>query len=208
MSPALTLASTTKAKSRVTGWNADNSSIGLARVGFAFGSGMRSRITSNAISGPSASSASSARGCSSPKWPSTFCGPIWIVPERPGCSQAGPAGHDLQRLRRCAGRDEHGERVGLHVEHIGRAVAAPVPPRAGGSRERAAHAGRGGELVLRLVAAEHLPDLEQRRVGKAAVGVLLRRCDQARNEARPHVGEVRGDRVGERKLRLSAAEQF
>ena len=32
------------------------------------------------------------RGCSSPKCPSTFCGPIWIVPERPGWNQAGPPG--------------------------------------------------------------------------------------------------------------------
>ena len=49
-----------------------------------------------------------------------------------------------------------------------------------GLRQRAAHAGRGGELILRLVALENLPDLEQRDVGEAAVGVLLRGRDQAR----------------------------
>ncbi len=67
MSPALTVRSTMKAKSRDTGWKADSSITGLARVGFFFASGMRSRITSNTISGPSAPSASSARGCISPK---------------------------------------------------------------------------------------------------------------------------------------------
>ena len=51
---------------------------------------------------------------------------------------------------------------------------------AGRLGERAAHAGRGGDLVLRLVAAKDLADLEQRRVGIAAVGVPLRGGDQAR----------------------------
>ena len=169
---------------------------------------MRSKITSNAISGPSASSASSARGCSSPKVPSTFCGPIWIVPERPGCSQPGPPGTTCSA---CAGAPAATSTASASAFTSNTSAAPlplPVPPGAGGSRERAAHAGRSGELVLRLVAAEHLPDLEQRGVGKAAVGVLLCRCDQTRDEARPHVGEVGGDRVGERKLRLSAAEQF
>ena len=65
-----------------------------------------------------------------------------------------------------------------------------------------------GELILGLVAAEHLSDLEQRHVGKAAVGVLLRGGDQAGNQARPHVGKVGRDRIGERKLGLAAAEQL
>ena len=43
-----------------------------------------------------------------------------------------------------------------------------------GLGERAPHARGGGELVLRPVAAEDLPDLEQRHVGEAAVGVPLR----------------------------------
>ena len=85
------------------------------------------------------------------------------------------ARHDLQRLRRRAGRRQHRERIGLDVERVdlGRRAdqCRPMPDALG---ERAAHAGRGGELVLRLVALEHLPDLEQRDVGKAAVGVLLR----------------------------------
>src|SRR5450759_5048492 len=92
MSAAFTAFSTTKAKSRSTGWNGDNSSRSLARVAFALGSGIFSRITSNATSGPSALSAASARGCNSPKAPSTFCGPIWMVPLRPGWNQAGAPG--------------------------------------------------------------------------------------------------------------------
>ena len=92
MSAAFTAFSTTKAKSRSTGWNGDNSSRGLARVALAFGSGIFSRITSNATSGPSALSAASARGCNSPKAPSAFCGPIWMVPLRPGWNQAGAPG--------------------------------------------------------------------------------------------------------------------
>ena len=64
------------------------------------------------------------------------------------------------------------------------------------------------ELVLGPVALEHLADLEQRDVRKAAIGIGLRRGDQARQQARPHVGEIGRDRIGERELGLSAAEQF
>ena len=93
MSPAFTARSTTKAKSRVTGWNGESSSAGLARVGLAPSApGCARGSPRTPTSGPSASSASSARGCNSPKWPSTFCGPSWIVPERPGWNQAGPPG--------------------------------------------------------------------------------------------------------------------
>ena len=53
-----------------------------------------------------------------------------------------------------------------------------------------------------------LADFEQADIGKAAIGVLLGRGDEARNEARPHVGQIGCDRIGERKLGLTAAEQF
>ena len=87
------------------------------------------------------------------------------------------ARHDLQRLRRRAGRGEHRQRIGLGVEGVDLAwPRRPVPPAAGRAREPAPHAGRRGELVLRPVALEHLPDLEQRDVGIAAVGILLRRA--------------------------------
>ncbi len=120
-----------------------------------------------------------------------------------------PARHDLQRLCRRAGGREHGERVGLAIEGVDLAGRRrPRPADAGRLGERAAHAAGGGELVLRPIAAEDLPDLEQRQVGKAAVGVLLRRGGKPGNQARPHVGQVRRNRIGERKLCFSAAEQL
>ena len=83
-----------------------------------------------------------------------------------------------------------------------------MPADAGRLGERAAHAGGGDELILGPVAAEDLADFEQRHVGEAAVGVLLRAGDQAGQQARPHVGEIGRDRIGERQLRLAAAEQL
>jgi len=71
-----------------------------------------------------------------------------------------------------------------------------------------AHAGGRDQLVFGLVALEHLADLEQRDIGRAAIGIGLRRRDQAGQQARPHVRQVGSDRVGERELGLAAAEQF
>ena len=53
--------------------------------------------------------------------------------DRAGASRmqpARPARHHLQRGRRRARRDQHGERVGFHVENVGLAVDVPVPARA------------------------------------------------------------------------------
>jgi hypothetical protein len=77
-----------------------------------------------------------------------------------------------------------------------------------GFASAAAHAAGRGELVLGAVAAEDLSDLEQRHVGHAAIGVLLGGGEQPRNQARPHVGKVRRNGIGERKLGLAAAEQL
>ena len=79
-------------------------------------------------------------------------------------------------------------------------AAVPVAADALGSRRAAPHAGRLDGLALRLVGREALADLEQRHVAEAAVGVALRRLEQARQQARAHVGEVGRDRVGERQL--------
>src|SRR2546430_9822000 len=65
--------------------------------------------------------------------------------------------------------------------------SSDLAPTAGGFCQRAADAGRGGELILRAVALEDLTDLEQGHVGKAAVGVLLRGGDERSEERR--VGE-------------------
>ncbi len=77
-----------------------------------------------------------------------------------------------------------------------------------GFGERAAQAAGCRELVFRVVALEDLSDLEQRGIGKAAVGIALRRHDQAGNEAWPHVGQFGGDRVGKRQCRAAAAEKL
>jgi len=70
----------------------------------------------------------------------------------------------------------------------------------------APHRRRRGELILRLIALEDLADLEQAHVAKTAVGVVLRGREQTRHQARPHIGELRGDRIGKREP--AAAEQF
>ena len=67
---------------------------------------------------------------------------------------------------------------------------------------------RGDALVVLAVAEEDLADLEQRDVAEAAPRVALGRVGEAGNEARPHVGEIGGDRIGERQGGLAAAEQF
>ena len=71
-----------------------------------------------------------------------------------------------------------------------------------------ADAGGGDQLILRPVALENLSDLEQRDVGKSAIRIGLRRRDKARQQARPHVGQIGRDRIGQRQFGLPAAEQF
>ena len=165
MSAAFTLASTTKAKSRSTGWNGDSSSTGLARVGFAFGSGIFSRITSNADQRPFG-----LERCKRARMQLAEMAEHILRADLDGAAAAGmepgrPARHHLQRLHRRAGGRQHGEGVGLGVEGVDRlGLARPVAADAGGLGERAAQAGGGGELILRLVALEDLPDLEQRHV--------------------------------------------
>src|SRR5579862_309790 len=82
MSSAVTLASTTKAKSRSTAGNGEGWNNGRARL-FAFDSGMASRKISNAETGALRSNTASTLGCNSPKYASTF-GPSARVPQRPG----------------------------------------------------------------------------------------------------------------------------
>ncbi len=59
---------------------------------------------------------------------------------------------------------------------------------AGGLGEGVAQPAGGSELVFRPVALEDLPNLEQRRIGKTAVGIALRCHHEARNKTWPHVG--------------------
>src|SRR5207244_8280084 len=98
------------------------------------------------------------------------------------------ARHDLQSLARRACRRQNSEGVRLGVENVDRSgLAGPVTAAAGSFGQAAAQPAGCGELIFRLIAFEYLSDLEQRCIGKTAVGIALRRHDEARNEARPHV---------------------
>ena len=85
---ASTSLSTTKAKSRRTGWKADRASTGLVRVALRLGVGIASRNTSKPQCGPEASSVFSVFGWNSPNSASTTLGPSLIRPERPGWYQS------------------------------------------------------------------------------------------------------------------------
>ena len=198
-----------KAKSRDTGWNADSSSTGLARVGFCLASGMRSRITSKAISGPSARERFQRARMQ-----------LAEIAEhvlRADLDGAGTSGMQPARRRRArsaapasARRRPTSTANASALASSASAVAEPdqcrpMPLR---GRKAVANAGCRDQLILRPVALEHLADLEQRHIGKAAIGIGLRRGDQTRQQARPHVGQIGRDRIGERELGLAAAEQF
>ncbi len=82
-----------------------------------------------------------------------------------------------------------------------------MPAEALGGGKAVPNAGCRDPLILRPVALEHLADLEQCDVRKAVVGVSLCCRDQTRQQARPHVGQIGRDRVGERERGLAAAEK-
>ena len=121
--------------------------------------------------------------------------------------EVGAAGDDLNGARHAEGGDQR-HRVLLGVERVDRAAAAPAASFAARLGEAAPHGGGRHALVRVAGAEEDLSDLEQGDVGQRPARVALRRGDEAGNEARPHVGKVRGDRIGERELRLAAAEQL
>src|ERR1019366_9373241 len=55
-------------------------------------------------------------------------------------------------------------------------------------------------------AQKDLADLEKRDVALATVGVALRRRDQPRQQAWPHIGKLRGNRIGEGQRCPAAAK--
>ena len=127
------------------------------------------------------------------------------MPDRPGWYQAGAPAHDLHRGDGRPGRLQHGQRIGLGVEGIDRAGAAMHIAR---HRRAAADAGRTQRFVLRAVAGIGMADLRQGKIGKAAVHVAPGRRDQVGQQRRPHVGEFRGDGIGQLELGLAAAEEL
>ena len=154
---------------------------------------------------------SSTPGWNSPNAPSTVFGPeLAATPERPGWNQAGASRLDLQLGDRRAEGVEHGQRVGLGVEHVDgarhcRTSARPPPPI------------RGAAARMPPAAAPGPPAGRRDRSGRprtaptspmAAVGVALRGRQQAGQQARAHVasGRRRSDWRGSSARRAAAEE--
>src|SRR4029077_18903526 len=106
------------------------------------------------------------------------------------------AGDDLDRVRVHAEPREKRHRVALGVEDVYEPAAAPIPAFLASLGAAAPHSRSRDELVVFARSKKALPDLEQRDVARAAAGVALDRHDEARNEARAHVGEIGGARGG------------
>ena len=122
-----------------------------------------------------------------------------MIPGRRAGDDLQPAGGDAERL-------QQRERVGLDVEDAhGALLRRPMAAGAGGQSEAAAQSGGGDLLALLVLAQEDLTDLEQSDIGKAARGVAAGRGREAGQQARPHVGELGGDRIGEREAIVVAA---
>ena len=88
----------------------------------------------------------------------------------------------------------------------GAALGAPVAAAAIDAGGAAPDGRDRRHLIVGLVAAIDLADLEQRHIGEAAIGIALGGRDEAGQQARPHVRHVGGDRVGEHKRVAAAAE--
>ena len=164
-------------------------------------------MISKATIGPSASSASQALGCSWPNQPTTFFGPNCSVAERPGWRKAGPPGATCAAL--ATPRAERSAIASLLASNASTPPpplqCRPSPPAFARPRRTAAAATRWS---FSPGAEEDLPDLEQRDVVQRPAGIAFGRGDEAGDEARAHVRQVGGDRVGERERRPPLPEQL
>ena len=114
-------------------------------------------------------------------------------------------GRDLEVGDRRAAGFQHGERVALGVEGVHRVSrGVPVAP----VRLPGAQAGRDLVLAGRRVVAVLRPDLEQRSVAQALVGVARGGLDQGRQHRGAHDDEVGRDRIDQSKIVRHAAEQL
>src|SRR5262249_59380906 len=99
--------------------------------------------------------------------------------------------------------------IGLGGEHIRpRRFARPVSARPLQRRMAEAHASGGNELVFGQRPAISLAKLKQRAVGKPTVAVSLCSGDESWQEPRPHLRELRRDRVAQGKLRRASTEKL
>ena len=178
----------------------ERSSLGFALVALAFGAGTASRTISKATIGPSASSASQTLGCNWPNQPTTFFGPNCSVAERPGCRKAGPPGATCTALATPSAASS-----AMASLLASNASTAPPPLQCRPSPDAFARPRRTAAAAMRWsfspAPEEDLSDLEQRDVVQRPAGVALGRGDEAGDEARAHVGQVGGDRVGQRERR-------
>jgi len=115
-----------KAKSRDTGWNAESSSAGLARVGLCLAAGIRSR---NHLERHQRTVG--AQGFQRARMQLAEIAENVLRADldrsgTPGMQPAWSTRHDLQRLTRGACGGEHRERIGFRIERVGRRRARPM----------------------------------------------------------------------------------
>ena len=126
-----------------------------------------------------------------------------------GMQKGGAAGNDLHRRHRDAqSAPAAPSRRSWRRRHRRSAPARPMAARACRLGLAAPQGGGGDALIVFAVAEEDLADFEQADVALAAPRVALRCRRKAGDQARPHVGEIGRDRIGERQGRRAAAEQF
>ena len=177
----------------------ERSSFGFALVGLAFGAGTASSMISKATIGPSASSASQGAWVQLPEPADDGLRPELQRRRTAGMQERRTAGDDLDRVRAHAERGENRHRVALGVEDVDERAAAPMPAFAVGLGPAAPHGRSRDALVVFARSEKYLPDFEQRNVAQGPARVALGGGDEARNEARAHVGKVGRDRIGERE---------
>ncbi len=77
----------------------------------------------------------------------------------------------------------------------------------GNTRPALPQAGNDCLLIRGSCTSEDRPDFEQSHIAESAIGIAFGRGDKPRQEARPHVGKIGGDRIGEHQSLVAAAEE-
>ena len=105
---------------------------------------------------------------------------------------------DLQTALRNTKRAEQSQSVGFGVENVGvRRAIGPMAPAPRNTRAAAPQTSGHCFLIFGRRAPEDGADFKQSDITEAPRGIALRRRDEARQKARPHIGEIRRDRIGE-----------
>src|SRR5208283_359069 len=126
-----------------------------------------------------------------------------------GVKPGGTAGDKLDTAGRNTERRKKSKSVSLDIEGIDSGgCQRPMPPGPCFLRQPSPDSAGGDLLTVFAVARKDLPDLEKRDVAMATVGVALRRRDQPWQQAWPHIGKLRGNRIGERQGSPAAAKHL